>query len=159
MIKRRILLAVFASLLIMTASGECMAEEENASGEEYRPHRIELFLGNTHDEGENNFTIGLSYGYRVNRLLGVGASIERVGGEEVRDWIIIIPFYLHPYKGWRFVLAPGIEGQIEDNEFLFRVGAAYEFEIGRWLIAPEFNLDFVDGREVPVFGFSFGYAF
>ena len=152
-------LAGFALLLIIMPLGISSAEEKEADGEEFGPHRIELFLGNTHDEGENIFTIGVGYEYRVNQWFGVGGLIEGLRGE-VREWIVVVPFYLHPYKGWRFVLAPGIEGQIrEHREFLIRVGAAYEFEIGRWSITPEFNLDFVDGREVPVFGVSFGYGF
>ena len=47
-----------------------------------------------------------------------------------------------------------------DYKFLFRVGAAYEFEIGeKWAITPEFNVDFVDNSEVYVYGLSFGYKF
>jgi len=160
MIKRRILLAVFTSLLIMTASGVCMAEEEKASGEEYRPHSIAVFIGNTHDEGENNFTIGVGYEYRINQLLGIGGLFESVRGEE-REWLFLVPFIFHPYQGWLFTLAPGFERNrhTKENEFAFRVGAAYGFEIGRWAIVPEFNIDFVGSREVPVFGVSFAYAF
>jgi hypothetical protein len=36
---------------------------------------------------------------------------------------------------------------------------AYEFEIGRWSITPEFNVDFVEGEEALVYGLSFGYGF
>ena len=59
-------------------------------------------------------------------------------------------------------MAPGIEIEDEDgdNNFLLRVGAAYEFEFAeRWSLTPEFNVDFVDGDEVFVYGFSFGYEF
>ena len=71
-------------------------------------------------------------------------------------------FFLHPYKGWRFLVAPGIDIHDEDgdNNFLFRAGAAYELEIAEsWSITPEFNVDFVDGDEVLVYGLSFGYEF
>ncbi len=59
-------------------------------------------------------------------------------------------------------MAPGIEIDDEDgdNSFLCRAGAAYEFEIAeRCSITPEFNVDFVDGDEVFVYGLSFGYGF
>jgi hypothetical protein len=59
----------------------------------------------------------------------------------------------------RFVLAPGLEHRDDENEFLFRAGVAYEFEIGRWSIAPEFNVDFVDGEKAYVYGLSFGWGF
>ena len=46
-----------------------------------------------------------------------------------------------------------------NTEFLVRLGVAYEFEIGRWSITPEFNVDFVDDEESTAFGISFGYGF
>ena len=147
------------ALHIAIAWGVCLAEEEKGHEEHFGPHRIELLLGNTHDDGENGFTIGVGYEYRISPLVGVGGLIESVTGED-REWILLVPVLFHPYKGWRFLLGPGFEGnRTKDNEFVFRVGAAYEFEIGRWAIAPQFNLDFVDNRKVPVFGVSFVYAF
>ena len=87
--------------------------------------------------------------------------MEYAGGD-FKEWVLAVPFFLHPYKGWRFLVAPGvaIPNNDHDDEFLFRVGAAYEFEIGeKWAITPEFNLDFVDNSEVLVYGLSFGYKF
>jgi len=68
-------------------------------------------------------------------------------------------YTIHPYKGFRFTLAPGLEHREGEDEFLFRAGVGYEFEIGRWSILPEFNIDFVDGEEALVYGVSFGYGF
>ena len=153
------LLTGVVSTLIVIASGVCMAEEEKGHEEHFGPHSLELFLGDTHDDGENDFTLGIGYEYRINQMFGVGVLFEGVKGE-VRELVILVPLYLYPYKGWRFVLAPAleVEEQTRDKNFLIRVGAAYEFEIGRWSIAPEFNLDSI--REgTPVFGVSFGYKF
>jgi hypothetical protein len=36
---------------------------------------------------------------------------------------------------------------------------AYEFEVGRWSLTPEFNIDFVDGEEAQVYGVSLGFGF
>ena len=124
-------------------------------------HGIELFLGNTQDDGENGFSVGLSYEYRLNQLFGIGGIVEYAGGD-FKKWTLGVPFFLHPYKGWRFLVAPGVSipDNDDDDEFLFRVGAAYEFEIGeKWANTPEFNVDFVDNSEELVYGLSFGYKF
>ena len=124
-------------------------------------HGIELFLGNAHDDGEDGFTVGLGYEYRLNQLFGIGGFMEFTGGD-LKEWILAPAFVLHPYKGWRFLVAAGVDvsRHDRDNEFLFRVGAGYEFEIGeKWAITPEFNVDFVDNSEVFVYGLSFGYKF
>lgn len=42
-----------------------MGEEEEEHGDEFGPHRLEVFLGNTYDEGENGVTIGVGYEYRI----------------------------------------------------------------------------------------------
>ena len=147
------------SILIVIAPGVCMAEEEKGHGV-HGPHLLELFLGNTHDEGENDFTIGIGYEYRINQMFGIGVLFEGLRSD-VRELIIMVPLYLHPYKGWRFVLAPALELEEEtrDKEYLTRVGVGYEFKVDRWAITPEFNLDFAGRGAVPVFGVSFGYAF
>ena len=124
-------------------------------------HGIELFIGNTHLKGEDGFTGGLSYEYRLNKLFGIGGIVEYAGGD-FKAWTLAVPFFLHPYKGWRFLVAPGVAilNNDEDDEFIFRVGAAYEFEIGeKWAITPEFNVDFVDNNEALIFGLSFGHKF
>ena len=59
--KKWIILAGLISIQIALAWGVCRAEEEKGHEEHFGPHRIELFLGNTHDDGENDFTIGVGY--------------------------------------------------------------------------------------------------
>jgi hypothetical protein len=71
-----------------------------------------------------------------------------------------VPLFIHPYKGFRFALAPGLEHRHGDDEFLFRTGVGYEFILSeRWIMMPEFNVDFVDGQEAFVFGLTLGYGF
>jgi hypothetical protein len=71
-----------------------------------------------------------------------------------------VPFYFHPYLGFRFILAPGIGRKHGENLFFFRVGAGYEFEIGRWSVSPEVNVDWADdGETALVYGFNVGYGF
>ncbi len=153
------LVAAIAFFLMAIIVNPVIAEDESQENEEMLRNRVELFLGNTHEEGENAFSTGLSYEYRMHEFLGIGGLVE-FAGMNAREWVFAIPLLIHPYKGLRFALAPGLMLPKEDkNEFLFRVGVAYEFEIGRWSITPEFNVDFVGGEEALVYGLSFGYGF
>jgi len=153
-------------LLLLLVPVKIPAEEaEHGSKEKELEHRhlIGLFIGDTHEEEENGITVGLGYEYRLNQLLGIGGIVE-YAGVDFKELLVIAPLYLHPYKGWLFVVAPGVaipkKHSGDDVEFLFRVGAAYEFEIGeKWALTPELNVDFVDNREALVFGLSFGYKF
>ena len=69
-----------------------------------------------------------------------------------REWKIISSVAV-------FLVTMPLAISASENEFLFRTGVAYEFEIGRWSITPQFNVDFVDGEEAYVYGLSFGWGF
>ena len=154
-------LICFTLLMSTVAFGAAAAEKEGEKPdqEEASRHRVELFLGDTHDEGEDAFSVGLAYEYRLNKLIGLGLFWE-VETEDFDQWSVGVPLFLHPYRGLRFQVAPGIEHKEGDKEFLVRLGVAYEFEMGgSWSLTPEFNVDFVDGEEAAVFGVSLGYGF
>ncbi len=67
--------------------------------------------------------------------------------------------FIHPYKGFRFLAGAGVKPKAEETKFIWRLGIGYRFPIGNWTIAPEFNLDFTEGRVVEVYGVSIGYGF
>ena len=136
-----------------------MAEEEQQIESVEHRHRLGLFLGGTHEESNDDFATGLGYEYRMSNLFGVGGFVEHARRE---DQVLTfgVPLDVHPYKGLRFLLAPGLEHEGSESRFLMRTGAGYEAEIGRWSMAPEFNIDFVEGgHRALVYGLSFGYAF
>jgi len=67
---------------------------------------------------------------------------------------------VHPWRGLRFVAAPGAEFSDEPAEFVLRLGLSYEFEIWKSLsISPEFNVDLVDDEQTLVYGLSVGWGF
>lgn len=136
------------------------AEEEHGEHKESHYHRnhVGLFLGNTHEEHEDTFTVGLDYEYRFSQYLGIGVLLEYVG-EDFREGVGLVPLFIHPYKGFRFIVAPGVKPKKHEEKFLWRVGVGYRFPIGNWAIAPEFNVDFSEGEEGYVYGVSFGYGF
>jgi hypothetical protein len=147
--------------------GLCASAAEPAGAGELRL-RPELFLGVAHAEGHDNFAAGLAGEYRFGRFLGVGGFMERTGGAE-EAWSFGVPLSIHPYEGVRLLLAPGQErkevqeeGEAKKTEqsWLLRAGVAYEIEIGRWSLTPEFNVDFIEGgHHVLVYGASVGYGF
>jgi hypothetical protein len=152
------LMIPIAFFLIIVPANIVSAESEPEHHEEDHGNSVELFLGNTHEDGEDGFSFGLSYEYRLNELFGIGGFLEHADGD-FDKWIVGLPLYIHPYRGFRFLVAPGLEREDSENEFLFRTGVSYEFEFGSWAIAPEFNVDFVDGDEALVYGVSFGWKF
>jgi len=140
-------------LLFAVSSGVC------AETESEHHNVISVFVGNSHSGSENGATIGLGYERRLSSLVGVGAFLERAGG----DFGVVaigVPVTLHPYAGWAFKLAPGVEFDDGSRSLLLRAGVSYEFEIvPRWSVAPEFNADLVDGDRELVYGVSVAYEF
>ena len=137
------------------------AEEErgNHASEFERRHRLELFLGNTHEDGENGFTSGLTFEYRLTKIFGVGIFLDYIAGD-FDKWAAGLPLFIHPYKGWRFSLSPGLDDVSGENDFLFKAVAAYEFEFDSWSITPEFQVDFIEGgKQALTYGVSVGYGF
>ena len=154
--------------------GRSMAEPEQGGETIECRHRAEVFLGVAHEGSSDEFAAGIGYEYRISSLLGVGGFVEHAGEDE-DAWTFGVPLFVHPYKGVRLLLAPGWEvkevaveeeatgaeqGTEHEQSFLLRAGVAYEFEVGRWSITPEFNVDFIDGGDqVVVCGLSLGYGF
>lgn len=157
---------VSAVYLVVAAPHLFAAEQTHATHQDsahYHLNMLEVFLGNTYEDSEhgdeNGFTVGLTYERRLSELLGIGGFYEYTAGD-FDKWSIGVPLFIHPYEGWRFALAPGLEHRESDDEFLFRTGVAYEFELSeQWVMMPEFNIDFVDGEDAFVFGLTFGFGF
>ena len=160
MLKRwKFFLLIMAFLLSVPLQVLAIEEEHEEHKESlYHFNHIGFFLGNTHEEGENEFTIGLDYEYRFSQYMGIGILVEYVGKPD-REGVGLVPLFIHPYKGFRFMAGPGIKPKKDEEKFIWRLGIGYRFPIGNWTIAPEFNLDFTEGRVVEVYGVSFGYGF
>jgi hypothetical protein len=160
MCRLRILVLSVAVFTLAMPLQALAAEEEHEKHKEshYHTNHLGLFLGNTHEEGEDEFTIGLDYEYRFSQYFGIGAVLEYVG-EDAREGVGMGLLFIHPYKGFRFLAGAGVKPKAEETKFIWRLGIGYRFPIGNWTIAPEFNLDFTEGKTVQVYGVSFGYGF
>lgn len=161
----RLILASAVCVVVMAPAGLAAEHvpESHEGTHHYHPHMLELFLGDTYEDGEHGdehgLTVGLIYEYRFSELFGTGGFLEYACGD-FSAWTGGVPLFIHPYKGWRFALAPGLEYRDDEEEFLFRAGVGYEFKLcERSVLMPEFNVDFVDGEELYVFGLAFGLGF
>jgi hypothetical protein len=123
-------------------------------------HELGLFLGGTHRNGEDGFSAGLDYEYRISPLFGYGGLIEFTGGD-IRDGVLGFPFYFHVWRGLKLVGAPGIEFAKQGNdEFLLRLGGEYGFELGRgYALAPGLFVDVTESETALVYGVAIAKSF
>lgn len=162
---RRSGIALAAGLLTLsTITGSAVAADDGAF---YR-HNPGIFLGATSGVGETDYTVGLEYEYRATRMFGIGVAAEHTPERHSGDGtsVVLGALHIHPAGGLRLTAGYGLE-DVHDaarkikagktptkNEDLFRLGAAYDFHVGDFGVAPSVNVDFVGGHEVIVFGIS-----
>jgi len=174
--------AALGLVLILAAAGARGASaEEPANGEESGEHHanvVGLFLGHTAervdggDTREDGFTFGVEYTRRITPRVSLGGVVERAGGEIRADLLLVQAYYKFAGR-FRLLGGPGVEfrdGESAETEaaplrerdttvFVVRIGAVYEFEFGRWIVAPTAAIDFVGRDEALVLGAEIGYAF
>jgi len=117
------------------------------------------FVGYTTERGTGGVTVGIDLGYRLNSWFGFTAFGEIIAKSEPAAAFGLGPAF-RPYKELVLIVAPGIE--IEEGghvSFLTRLGGTYEFEFGKWVIAPALYADVFRGKTVWVYGLAFSYDF
>ena len=135
-INGRIFLVAAVYLMALTHPAFAAEEKHGKSNtyHHYHQHTLEFFLGDTFEDGEHGnlhgFTIGLFYEYRFTEQLGTGGFIE-YAGENINAWTAGVPLFFHPYKGIRFVLAPGFEQKHGEKAFISALSGPCT---GSWLI-------------------------
>ena len=165
---------------------ESAGEEHEATGEEHgeghhlHKHHVALFLGTTegvephvehhenghadpHGEGSGadkedpSFTIGFDYERRFSKLFGFGGMIDWVV-EGNREMLIGPIAFLHPYGKSKFYVAPCYERvrETQSNEFVLRVGASWDFDVGKFSVGPNLMYDFSDEHNLWVVGVGIG---
>lgn len=158
---------LLALVIAATSANRAVAQEPADSEEpEYWPNHFSASVAGTSalDEEQTDLTLGVEYGYRLNERFSIGALAEFVlGGEQRREAVFGVPISFHAVAGLRLVAAPLAElinpfGESEFNVGL-RLGADYEFELGRWSVAPLFFADFVDDETLLIYGIAGGIFF
>ena len=147
---------VVSTLLVCTAPWtQAQAEEEG-----HAKHTLAVFAGVTREHDENLETLGIEYSYRISRSWSAGGVIERA--ERDKDSTLAIVFaHFWPYKGLFLGAGVGRKDPADERENTYRATIGYEFELGGgWVIAPQANLDVVEGHEnEEVYGIAFGKQF
>ena len=151
-----------SSLVLAIASGLAYTTVQAAEHGEHHhmsPHVGGLFLGATiPEEGSTEVTIGAEYEYRINEMFGVGGIVEYTPEAEDGEGagVAVAALHVHPMERLRLTVGGGMEfvdSEEKDDEALFRIGAAYDFELGNnYAIAPTVAVDFVDGDQAVVVG-------
>jgi len=153
---------MLAGMSVIATAGWCSEEESENHGKEhhYHKHHVAVFLGNTHDyHGEDAFTVGVDYEYRLHEYFGIGALIDHAG-ESINSTILGGGVFIHPWKNLRLLTALGNEHQSGHNIFLVRLGAMYDFRIKGWILSPTVNVDLLEGgHQNLVYGFAVGRGF
>ena len=118
-----------------------------------------VFAGITHaGRRKNGPAIGFEYARRFNESFSLGAVAEYTGGDG-DFWVAVLPFGWH-LGHWKLYAAPGIEDGHHGTEELLRLGVERAFALSDgWEIAPQVNVDLVDGEDVWVFGVLFAKGF
>lgn len=145
------------------------------------------FLGNTSESSDESgathqgFTFGVEYVRKISSRFSAGAVLERAGGD-IGGTLLLAQLYYRAVGGLVFLGGVGAEfrdahseeptahgrlaasteaGQRPGDETVtvFRLGASYEFELNRWVIAPMVAIDYVGRDNAFVLGGNFGYAF
>jgi hypothetical protein len=144
-------------------------EAPHEGSHEIHRHHMALIVGNTQsEESSNGPSIGVDYEYRLNQWFGLGGLVEYAGGD-FEHLLLVVPLFIHPYKGWLFNVALGTEvhkehGDHEEDkrtrDWIVRTGVAYQFPFGsRYTIAPEFNVDVSEHETTISYGLAFGLGF
>lgn len=159
--------ALLTALVLFPATAFAQEEEEPAK------NHVSLFAGVTvepREETKAAFTLGAAYERRLNLMWGVGALVDLAFGPTERTALVGVPIIVH-IEPFELHAAPAVEfSQERDSEgesegeskakFAFRLGGGYEFELARFSIAPEANIDFVNGENPSlVVGLVFGWGF
>lgn len=128
------------------------AHDEHAGAHDFHSNVLGLFGGITsEDRREGALTFGIEYERRFNQSFGLGVVAERATGD-LDFWVYAMPIAFHTGP-WKLYIAPGVEdSDHHGSEFPFRVGAEYAFDMGKYELAPQVDIDFVNGEQVYVLG-------
>jgi len=141
-------------------------EAAEEPGEHFHKNHLALFFGATEAEehhgekGDPDFTVGVDFERRLSPLFGVGGLFDWVV-EGRREFLIGPIGFLHPSKGLKLFAAPCYQHIREGDEdnFVLRVGAAWDFEIGKYSLAPNVIYDFAGEHDFLVLGVTIGRGF
>jgi hypothetical protein len=158
-------MGVLVSLLLFPAALAAQEEHELDSEESavhetgHHKNHLALALSVIFEEDETGPGLGLDYERRFSRRFGIGALAHYAFGD-LRAWVVAAPIFLHATDRLTFQLGAGYEkASGHDGEALIRLGVEYAFHVGRFTIAPAFNVDIIEDDEILLLGVNIGRGF
>jgi hypothetical protein len=179
----------FLILLCMWFAGaRALAQHQEVESPQHQSHdhfhhnHLAVFGGGTTKlEGseETHFTVGADYVryFPPSGRWGISVFGEAIFAEH-REWVFGVPVFFKLNKRLWLRAGPGMEilqaeeenhsgenGEGEESktktesEFLFRIGAGYNFEVGALTIAPSLDFDTVRKEVSLVWGINIGKGF
>ncbi len=163
MVSIRKLVSLLTILTTLTLSSMTTSASEDGD-HEMKKNIVGVFGGFTSVSGETKSTYGIEYERRINEFVGLGLVFEKTPNAHHGDGtnIYMGQLHLHPWKELRLSIGYGKEDILQEgahSENVWRLGAAYDFHVGKLGIAPSFNLDRVGGHTAKVFGAALTKAF
>ncbi len=174
-------LPVLAALLLLAPlSAQEAHGEDHGEATHHFANELALFVGNTHRDGRDGFTIGLDYARSLSERVALGLFFDWAIGDNGRAFVAGVPVYLTPGFGdLSLTLGAGIERETPTSEtvesqdssenaheaetlFMARFGMQYPLYFGpggRFLVAPQANLDVTREHRAAVLGAIIGVEF
>lgn len=168
---------LLAALLSQVSRGQSHGGPDPDTGHASHAHHVAVFGGTTVnlEKSGAHATVGLDYVFRLSEgrsPYGVGIFGEAILASHT-EWVAGALAYFFPVGGLWFRTGPGMEFVTEEHEgegegsstlshtteFLYRVGAGYNFGIGSVILAPSVDLDIVRAHTTLVIGLNVGYGF
>ena len=150
-----------APLAVQSPAHATAASNKVPESHDSNLNRVGFFVGaTTKTNGDTEFATGLEYERRFTDLLGAGLVVEWEPSFEER--VLVAPaLFVHPVGELLITVAPGAQFEEHGTQFVFRLGAAWEFELGHGLaLAPTVNYDFVEGAHDAIsYGLVLNFAF
>jgi len=106
---------------------------DSAAHDPERPHHLSVLAAGTHTEDDDDAaTVGIDYEYRVNDILGIGTVVEHAF-EPLQATTLLAVADIHIWRGFAVQTGPGAVTSDEEDFFVYRFGALYEFGTRRRL--------------------------
>ena len=137
---------------------------------EMEHNHVAVFVGGMSPVGNSKVTslaLGLNYERRLNETFGLEVLADFTVGSHERAALFMTGVTYRPFReyGLRLMTGPGFEIAEHDGHplkvsFVYGVGAAWEFHLGKVSIVPAMHADFMgDSKTNITFGISIGTGF
>lgn len=167
-----LLLSLFAAPPSLCIASESAQESHSASETEHEieKNHVAAFIGGmapVNNSNETSLALGLSYERRLNETFGLEVLMDFTIGSHERTALFATGLTYRPFSGYglKLMTGPGFEIEQHDGHaskvnFIYGVGAAWEFHLGQVSIAPTVYADFLGESKTNItFGIGIGTGF